>query len=316
MRTVLTIVNGRRARRARALLLAVLPLAALTAGCGAATGAAGGNGSRIVVVAAENFWGSIAAQLGGSRTQVVSIITNPNTDPHAYEPTAGDARTIAQAQYVIVNGAGYDPWAPKLVDASPSAARTVLSVADLAGRQGGDNPHMWYSPAVVLKVVDQVTSDLKRVDAADAGYFDQQRQAYLTAGLQRYNDLRVRIRQRYAGVPVGATESIVVDLARDLGLDLITPPEYMTATSAGDDPSAGDTSTVNEQIARRQLAVLIFNRQNSTPDVQALVDRATGLAIPVVAITETLDPGTSSFQDWQSAQLQDLADALAKATGR
>ncbi|MGN5380804.1 metal ABC transporter solute-binding protein, Zn/Mn family [Streptomyces lasalocidi] len=61
----------------------------------AATGGGSGSGKTIQVVAAENFWGSIASQLGGSHVKVTSIITNPNTDPHAYEPTAADARTVA-----------------------------------------------------------------------------------------------------------------------------------------------------------------------------------------------------------------------------
>ena len=53
--------------------------------------------------------------------QVTSIITNPNTDPHDYEPTAADGRTIAQAQYVIENGVGYDPWVPKLIAANQTS---------------------------------------------------------------------------------------------------------------------------------------------------------------------------------------------------
>src|SRR5690349_15479922 len=73
------------------------------AGDTAATGSVGGSGKTIQVVAAENFWGSIASQLGGSHVKVTSIITNPDTDPHDYEPTAADARTVAGAQYAIVN---------------------------------------------------------------------------------------------------------------------------------------------------------------------------------------------------------------------
>src|SRR5439155_9546908 len=82
---------------------AVSPLAAAT------------RGGAVRVVAAENFWGSIAAQLGGTRVHVTSLITNPATDPHDYEPNAADARTIAGAQMVIVNGVAYDPCASKLI---------------------------------------------------------------------------------------------------------------------------------------------------------------------------------------------------------
>src|SRR5438309_11428422 len=90
--------------------------------------------SRIEVVAAENFWGSIAAQLGGDRVHVTSIIINPDTDPHSYDPTPGDARLMAGAGFVIVNGAGYDAWATRLLGSNPSSGREVLTVGDLPGK--------------------------------------------------------------------------------------------------------------------------------------------------------------------------------------
>src|SRR6266404_2439391 len=120
--------------------------------------------AQIHVVAAENFWGSIAAQLGGNRVQVTSVISNPATDPHDYEPTALDARTIAGAQLVIVNGIGYDPWAPKLLAASPVAGRLTLTVGGLLGLKDGDNPHQWYSAAHVRQVIAAITADYKRLD--------------------------------------------------------------------------------------------------------------------------------------------------------
>jgi zinc/manganese transport system substrate-binding protein len=98
-----------------AAVLAAVATAALAAGCStAASGSqadAGRPGGKIIVVAAENFWGSIAKQLGGSKVTEASIISNPNTDPHDYEPTASDARSSSMAKLVVVNGIGYDPWA-------------------------------------------------------------------------------------------------------------------------------------------------------------------------------------------------------------
>ena len=302
---------------ARSAFLAAPLTALLLSGCGLSNGGQSSAGSgHILVAAAESFWGSIATQLGGSHVTVTSIIVNPATDPHAYEPTPQDSRTMAQSQYVVVNGAGYDAWAPKLVDANPSSSRRVLTVADLAGRREGDNPHMWYSPPTVMRVIDRVTSDYKALDPADAAYFDEQAGSFRSIALQHYNTVRAAIRSRYGGVAVGATESIFVDLASDLGLHLVTPPDYMKAISEGNDPSAGDKSAFDSQVANRQVRVLAFNRQNSTPDIQALVDKARAEAIPVVAITETLDPPTATFQDWQSAQLDSLQAALAQATGR
>src|SRR5439155_11680840 len=101
-------------RRVPVSVVAVVAVSLLLAGCLVGTGALGRRG-KPSVVAAENFWGSLAAQLGGDRVEVTSIIRNPNADPHDYEPTAADARSMASAQLVIVNGMGYDPWAHRLL---------------------------------------------------------------------------------------------------------------------------------------------------------------------------------------------------------
>jgi zinc/manganese transport system substrate-binding protein len=293
------------------LVAIVLPI--VLAACG--SGGTGDTGSpcpsgRPVVVAAENFWGSIATQLGGDRVCARSIIVNPDTDPHAYEAKPSDARLIAGAKYVIVNGAGYDPWASKLLSANPVSGRQVLTVGDLVGKKEGDNPHLWYSPVYVGKVIDKVTADLDAIDPQDASYFDQQKTAFVTVGLKDYHGTLDTIKQKYQGTPVGATESIFAYLADYLGLDLITPREYMKAISEGTDPSAADKATIERQIASRSIKVFVFNSQNSTKDVVALVDRARAEKIAIAQVTETLTPAGATFQDWQTKQLQGLLSAL------
>jgi zinc/manganese transport system substrate-binding protein len=296
---------------------AALALGTLLAACGTAGAAVSGSGGGTVpVAAAENFWGSIAKQIGGSHVGVVSIITNPDTDPHSYEPTPADARTLASAGYVIENGAGYDPWVEKLVSANPVSGRRLLDVAHLNGVAEGGNPHMWYSPSDVLRVADRIAADLARIDSADAGYFEAQRRSFESSGLQEYNELRASIRSRYSGVPVAASESIFAYLADDLHLDLLTPPDFMKAISEGTDPTAQDKQTFDQQVTRRLVKVFVYNRQNSVPDVEAVRQKAQAEGIPVVAITETLDPASARFQDWQVAQLRALAQALGQATGR
>ncbi len=295
------------------LLLLLLSLAA----CGTTFQSSSASSSGPVqVVAAENFWGSIAAQVGGSHVHVTSIIVDPNADPHSYEPTAADARTVAGAQYVIVNGAGYDPWADKLLQANPVSGRKELNVGDFNGKHEGDNPHMWYNPAYVTAVANKICDDLKTLDPADAAAFDQSTQAFLTTGLKQYHDLIAAIKATYSGVPVGATESIFSYLAPALGLNLITPYSYLKAVSEGQDISAADEATVEQQINQKQIKVLIYNSQNTPNNIQALINRARTNHIPVATITETLTPANASFQDWQSAQLQGIQSALAQATGK
>jgi len=274
--------------------------ALLVAGCGIGSPPAGSSG-RLHVVAAENFWGSIAAQVGGGTVSVTTIINNPDADPHDYDPTPADARAIAQADYVIVNGAGYDPWASKLLDANPVDGRKVLDVAKLAGVRDGDNPHMWYSPTIVQRVILKMGTDLGLADRAQQLWSD---------GFAEYRNTIAIIRQKYSGTPVGATESIFAYMAQGTGLDLITPSAYLNAISEGADPSASDKATVINQIDTKQIRVFVFNSQNSTPEVQGLVDRARARGIPIVSVTETLVPAEASFQAWQTAELKALLAAL------
>ena len=282
----------------------------------ARSGSASSTGGQLQVVAAENFWGSIASQLGGDRVRVTSVIASPATDPHDYEPTAGDARTVAGAKLAIVNGIGYDPWAGKLLAASPAKGRIVLTVGDLVGVKTGGNPHRWYSPPDVQKVIAAVVASYKKLDPADAAYFDRQKAAFESKGLRAYKAEIAVIRRKYAGVPVGASESIFALLAPALRLDLLTPPSFLKAISEGTEPTASDKTAIDRQIAAKKIKVWIFNSQNSTPDVQRFTDRARKAGIPVSTITETLVPASATFQEWQVSQLRALAAALAKATGR
>jgi zinc/manganese transport system substrate-binding protein len=296
------------------VLLALLALAAALAGCSSSRGASGSG--KLEVVAAENFWGSLAAQLGGDRVQATSIIHDPATDPHDYEPVAADARRIAGARLAIVNGVGYDPWAPKLLSANPVGGRLTITVGKLVGIGAGGNPHRWYSPTNVQQVINTIEADYERLDPKHVSYFRTQKTKLETQGLAQYKALIAAIRQRYAGVPVGASESIFAPLAEGLGLKLLTPAGLLNAVSEGTDPTAADKSTADSQVRSRQIKVWVYNSQNSTPDVQRLTSEARSAGIPVVTITETLTPASASFQDWQSRQLRALQSALATATGR
>jgi zinc/manganese transport system substrate-binding protein len=308
----------RPAWRWRPAGVAAAAAVALAAGCSTAVpgsqSAGGGPGGKLVVVAAENFWGSIARQLGGSHVTETSIITSPDTDPHDYEPTAADARTIASAQLVIVNGIGYDPWAPKLIAASPVQGRRTLTVGTVLGLSGGDNPHQWYSAAHVARVIAAITADYKRLDPAHASYFTHRQHWFETTALGRYHQLIAQIKAKYGGTPVGGSESIVSPLAATLGLKMVTPYSFLKAISEGSEPTAQDKATTDAQISHRRVKVYIYNSQNATPDVAAQVREAKAAHIPVTTVTETLAPANVTFQQWQVSQLQRLAAALHRAT--
>ncbi|HEY9288914.1 MAG TPA: zinc ABC transporter substrate-binding protein [Candidatus Dormibacteraeota bacterium] len=291
----------------RAWLVGAL-FAVMLAACSAPSGS--GASRSLQVVAGQNFWGSIAAQLGGSHVSVSSVVTNPNADPHDYETSNVDARAFATADYVILNGAGYDDWGSKLLAGNPNDARKVLIVADLLKKKAGDNPHFWYNPEWVEQVADRMTADYKALDPADATYFDEQRMA-LRQSMQPYHQRIASIRDAFHGTPVGATESIFVYLAQALGLNLTSPPAFMQAVAEGNDPPASTVAAFQNQINGKEVKVLVFNVQTASNVTEGLKKLAADNGIPLVGISETLQPAGATFQDWQAAQLLRLQNALS-----
>jgi zinc/manganese transport system substrate-binding protein len=267
------------------------------------------------VVAAENFWGSIVTQIGGSRVQVLSLVTDPNADPHEYESNALDARAVATANYVIMNGAGYDSWMGKLIGAGSAPDRKVLDVADLLGKKNGDNPHFWYNPDYVETVAAQIESDLISLDPAHAAYYAVQYQQFQNA-LAPYHARIAAIKQQFAGTKVAATEDIFSYLAVATGLDLVSPPAFITAVAEGNDPPSPSVVTFEDQLASGQVKILVYNEQTITPLTTTIRAMAIAHGIPVVGITETIQPPTLSFEDWMNGELDAIQSALASSSTR
>jgi zinc/manganese transport system substrate-binding protein len=282
----------------------------LATACSAASGTATPGQPQVIdVVAAENFWGSIASQLGGSHVRVLSIVTNPGTDPHDYESSASAARAVAGADYVIQNGAGYDDWMSKLLAASPSRDRRVFNIGAYLGKRPGDNPHLWYNPDYVTAAENRIEADLKALDPGGKAYFTARRKATDAA----FAGIRARlaqIRRTDAGTPVASTESIFVYLARYLGLRLISPPAFMNAVSEGNDPPAASVAEMTQQLSARQAGVLVYNKQTATALTTSIRELAARNHIPVVGVTETIQPPGAGFEQWFSRELAALQQAL------
>jgi len=299
-----------------AVLIAVIVVAAFI-GIYLSHPTANSNSSNVLqVVAAENFWGSLVTQLGGTHVQVLSIVSDPNADPHEYESNTADAEAIAKANYVIVNGAGYDDWALQLISASNSPGQKVLNVANLLGQTVNSNPHFWYSPYYVNDTVHQMYLDLVSLDHADSGYFTQQYTS-LNASLGVYNARIDEIKSQFNGTEVASTESIFEYLANATGLDLVSPPAFMEAVAEGNDPPAQSVVQFQQQLQSGKVSVLVYNEQTITQLTQSIKALAAQNGVQVVGVTETIQPPDVSFQTWMNAQLINLQNALnAKALGQ
>jgi zinc/manganese transport system substrate-binding protein len=309
-------MRTRRAGWAAAVAGLTVPVL-LATGCTTAVTAnpvARPGGARLIdVVAAENFWGSLVSQLGGAHVHVLSIVSDPNADPHDYESSALAARAVAGARYVVQNGAGYDGWMTKLLAANPAAGRRVYDIGAALGKRAGDNPHLWYNPSYVTAACDRIEADLTSLDPKDAGYFTARRAA-VTAAFAGIREQLAQIRREDAGKPVAATESIFAYLASYLGLKLVSPPAFMDAVAEDNDPPVASVVQFEHQLSARQAAVLVYNKQTAT----ALTTTVRGIAaahhIPVVGVTETIQPPGQSFQRWFGAELTALSRALNGGT--
>jgi len=268
--------------------------------------------SKIQVVAAENFWGSLVSQLGGVHVQVTSVVSDPNADPHEYESNTSTARSFASADLIIQNGAGYDSWSDKLISAGIKSDCIVLNVADLLGKKNGDNPHFWYDPDYVNRTVAQMEADLISIDPAHSAYYEQQ-YTNLSVSLAAYQGKSAEIRQSYAGTRIAGTEDIVQYLANSTGLDLVSPLAFMQAVAEGNDPPAASIAQFQDQLQSGNVSVLVYNLQTVTPITEQMKSLATSNGIQTVGITETVQPPGMLFQDWMYSELVTLENALNAA---
>ena len=262
---------------------------------------------QIAVVAAENFYGDIARQIGGDRVAVVSIMNSPDQDPHLFETTPGTVRQIAKAQIVIANGANYDPWMEKLLAATPRAGRVVITAADLTGK-AGDNPHLWYDPKTMPAVAIAIGDALSKADAGHAPDYAARLKTTL-ATLERISARVAQLKTKHAGTHVTATEPVFGPMAEALGLTMRNQ-RFQLAMMNDTEPSARDLAAFERDLRERAVKVLIYNSQVSEKLTERLRDIAIKSKVPVVGVTETM-PANTSFQDWVLGELDAIDKALS-----
>lgn len=263
--------------------------------------------AAITIVAAENFYGDIAMQIGGPEVKVTSILENPDQDPHLFEASASVARAISAAEIVVYNGVDYDPWMEKLIAAAKNAGRKVIVVADLIGKKPGDNPHIWYDLAATKALVKQLADELSAADPAHKTEY-QARRAAFEASLEPVEAKIKSLRARLAGLPVTATEPVFGYMLDALGM-VSRNQKFQLAVMNNTEPSASDVADFERDLKEHRVRLLIYNRQATDPIAERMSKLADESHIPVVGVTETEPPGTT-FQSWVMSELDAVARAL------
>ena len=264
--------------------------------------------AQIAVVAAENFYGDIARQIGGDRVAVVSIMSNPDQDPHLFETTPAIIRQLAGAQIVILNGASYDPWMDKLLTSTPRQGRTVIDAAQIVGRKPGDNPHIWYDPATMPALAAALADALTKADSARTSDYAARLKVTLAA-LARITQRVAQLKAKHAGTAVTATEPVFGPMAEALGLTMLNQ-RFQLAMMNDTEPSARDVAAFESDLKEHKVKALIYNSQVSEKLTERLRDIASKAKVPVVGVTETM-PANISFQDWVLGELEALDKALS-----
>jgi len=281
--------------------------AVLLAGCGDSSS----SGDKVPVVAAENFYGSILSQVGGTRVAVASIIKDPSADPHEYTSNVRDTQSVANAKLVLINGAGYDSFMDKLVAASSTSGRRVVHVDSLLGVHGSDpNPHLWYDPRTPVTVARAAAAALAKIDPSHAGVYRANASRF-TASLATIDGEIASLHRRFAGTPFAYTERVPGYLTQAIGLALETPSEFAKANEQGTDPPPGSVATMRALVTGQRIKLLLYNAQASSPAAVSIRSLAQHAGIPVVAVSETSPPG-DTYQQWQLAQLRAIDRALSR----
>ena len=303
---------ARAARPAVAALLAGVLAFPLASACSPASGGSGtaANGA-IEAIGAENEYASVISQVGGGYVHVDAIMSNPSTDPHAYEASPAVAREIGSARLIVQNGVGYDPWATTILNAAPDPAREVINVQRLLGLPDSTpNPHLWYDPATMPKVARAVAAALAAIDPPHAAYFKASA-ARFTASLAAWNSALKAFKAAYPGAPVATTEPVADYMLDAAGADNLTPWTFQADVMNGVDPAPQDVAAVKALFTGHKVKAFLYNQQVTSPLTQSFIATANASGIPVVGVYETMPTPGYDYQSWMLAEVRALTGAVA-----
>ena len=263
------------------------------------------------VVAAENFYGDIAKQIGGPTVKVTSILSNPDTDPHLFEASPSVARSLKGAQIVIYSGIDYDPWMTDLLNASKAPDRKTIVVADLIGKKSGDNPHIWYDPATMVAAARAIKDALVATDPANQAEYEKRLTAF-EGSIKPIQDKIADLRKRSVGVPVTATEPVFGYMFEALGME-VRNGDFQLAVMNDTEPTPSQIAAFEDDLKTGKVKLLVYNSQASDPLAERMLKLAKASKIPVVGATETEPPG-STYQAWMTKELVAVDKALPPLT--
>ncbi|MGX7070733.1 metal ABC transporter solute-binding protein, Zn/Mn family [Gemella bergeri] len=282
-------------------------------GCANKTNSNSSNsGEKTKIVTSVNFYAEIAKNIAGDKAEVSSIISSASVDPHDFEPTAQDAKKVADAKIAILNGGGYDSWFEKLTDNNKDIKK--VDGAKLLGLKDGDNEHIWYNPEVMAKVADELTKILVDKDSKNKNFYEKNRDTYKKE-LSKITDKINSLKEKANGKYVLTTEPVFDYSVNSLGLKVSDEVKKLAkATEEGNDPSPKDLKAIQEQIKSKKISLIINNTQTTNKTVEGLINLAEENNIPILNVTET-QPDGKTYIKWMLDQYNKLEEILNGGKG-
>lgn len=282
--------------------LAIFAMGIGLAACSSGHSATPNGSKKLNVVASVNFYGEVAKAIAGKYGTVTSVIDNPDVDPHDYEPTTDVAKSVANADVIVENGAGYDGWMAKLVAANNTDAK-VVSAAKVVGVANGENEHIWYKPKMMIQMANALAKQYGKVDPAHKADYEKNAQAYIKK-LTPLTDLIDQTRAKAHGEAVAVSEPVFDNALHYLGYKVVDN-HFSKANEDGTDPSPKDIRDLQADIKAKKIKFFVENTQVQSKTIDNMVALAKKSGVPVLKVTETM-PSGDTYISWMTAQFRAL----------
>jgi zinc/manganese transport system substrate-binding protein len=240
---------------------------------------------RLHVVTSFSILGDLARNVGGDRVSITTLV-GPDSDVHVYTPAPADAKKVADAKLLLINGLGLEGWLPRLLQSSGSKAPIILATKGIAPLKLGSDadPHAWQSVANARIYVANIRDALVAAAPADAEVFRANTDAYLA----KFDALDREVREAVAKIPqnrrkVISTHDAFGYFAAAYGIEFIAPERVSTES----EPSARDIAGIITQIKTSKIPA-VFLENISDPRLIQRIAAETGAKIGGTLYSDSL----------------------------
>jgi zinc/manganese transport system substrate-binding protein len=264
------------------------------------------------VVASFSILGDFVKNVGGDRVEVTTLV-GADGDVHVYTPAPADARKIAEAKLLVVNGFGLEGWLPRLLQAAGGKAAIVTASKGIAPlRLGSDaDPHAWQSVANAKQYVINIRDALAAADSPDADYFAKKTAAYLA----KLEALDGEVRQAVGQIPESRREVISTHdafgyFASRYGIRFVAPLGVSTEAEA----NARDIAAIIKQVKAAHIPA-VFLERISDPRLMRRISAETGAKIGGTLYSDSLSDekgDAPTYIDMVRHNIRTLTSALAE----